>query len=560
MFKNYLKLAFRNIFRHKIFSFINIFGLAVGMAVCIMILFWIQDEFSFDRFNENFNNIYRIAHIIKYEDRVVHSSKTPHPLGSALKEEFPEVVEYTRYGTFVGEVLIRNEDRAFYELGGSYVDPGFFKIFTVPLISGDPDNIFPDRYTTVISQEIASKYFGSEDPLGKSLYLENFCELTISGVYKNIPENSHLRPDFLVPFILYEAWGSDLSDWKSWEDYTYILLREGVSKLEFNNKIKDLMGKYVSESEDNFYLQHLGDIHLYSSLAYDYPAVLGDINNVYLFGSIALIILTLGCINFINLTTARSLKRSKEIGMRKIMGARKKNLIYQFLGETILMSLIAFLISLALVEFLLPVFNGFTGKDLHIDLLNFNHIASFMFLIFFTGIVSGSYPAFFLSSFKPIKMLRNRLNVNSGKSSFKIILILIQFILSVSLLISTLIIHDQLNYIQNKKLGFNKEYVLRIQSRPGMYKQYPVYKEQLLKNPNVLNVSSTDALEIPFDIPSDQLDWDGKNYNDNQIITGMKVDFDYFETLQIKLAEGRSFSKDKPNDAQLSVILNETSL
>jgi len=474
MILNYLKLAFRNIFRQKVFSVINILGLAIGMTVCILVLFWIEEEFSFDKFNRDFDNIYRIAHKVKYEDQTINSSKSPHPLGGVLKEEFPEVLEYTRFGTFVGEVLIRNGERAFYELGGSYVDPGFFKIFTVPLTAGDPNNIFPDQYSVVISRSMAEKYYGREDPMGRSLYLENFCELTVTGVFKDIPGNSHLQTDFMVPFILYEAWGSDLSSWTSWEDYTYILLNETTSPKEFNNKIINLMGRYVPDNEDELYLQKLGDIYLYSDLAYDSPAVLGDINNVYLFGSIALVILILGCINFINLTSARSLKRTKEVGMRKVMGAQKKDLIHQFLGETIMMSFFAFLLSMVLAELLLPLFNLFTGKQLNLELYDLGHLFKFGLIIIFTGVISGSYPALFLSSFRPIKILQNRLKLGSGKGGFKVVLIILQFVMAISLLISTLVIYDQLNYIQEKKLGFNKEHIIRIQSRPGMYDQYPV--------------------------------------------------------------------------------------
>ncbi|MFC1887199.1 ABC transporter permease [Candidatus Cloacimonadota bacterium] len=560
MIKNYLKLAFRNIFRHKIFSTINILGLAIGMSVCFLVIFWMENEFSFDKFNENFNNIYRVAQIVNYEDQTIRSSKVPHPLGAVLKEEFPEVLEYTRFGTFVGEVLIRNGDRAFYELGGSYVDPGFFQIFTVPLITGDPENIFPDRYSVVISQTMAEKYFGREDPLGNSLYLENFCELTVTGVYKDIPANSHLQTDFMVPFILYEAWGSDLSSWESWDDYTYILLNPSASHLELSSKIKDLKVRFIPENRDELFLQKLRDIHLYSDLAYDSPAVLGDIDNVYTFGSIALVILILACINFINLTTARSLKRTKEVGMRKVMGAQKKDLIHQFLGETILMSFFAFLVSLVLAELLLPIFNQFTGKQLVLSLLKLDHMLKFVVLIVLTGIISGGYPAFFLSSFKPIKILQNRFKIGSGQGGFKVVLIVVQFIIAITLLISTLIIHDQLNFIQQKKLGFNKDHIIRIQSRPGMYRQYPVFKEELLKEPSVLNVTATDVLEVPFNIPADQLDWEGKNINENKTITGMQVDFDYIETLQIEMIQGRSFSSEIPNDAQLAVILNESAV
>ncbi len=559
MLKNYLKIAFRKIIREKGFSFINLIGLAIGMTACLLILFWLQDEFSFDRYNENYSSIYRVIHEQKFAEQTIHSAKAPIPLGPALKEAFPDIVNFTRFGTFVGEVLIKYEDNAFYELGGAYVDPTFFEMFTVDFLRGDKENIFPDRFCIVITESTARKYFGDEDPIGKSLELENICSLKITGIIKDLPQNSHLQFDFAVPFTLYETWGADLSDWTSWPAYTYIQLDDKTTRQQANEKIADFLQDKLPGNEDSIYLQPLGKIHLYSNFSYDSPAVLGDINNVYIFSMIGFFILIIACINFINLTTASSLKRAREIGLRKVVGANRSNLIQQFLGETIILTIIAFLLSLVLIELAMPYFNQLAGKDLSINLNNAKIMFGTLIIILFTGFFSGLYPAFFLSSFKAAKTLKGSLKFGARSSFLRKGLIVFQFFLSVTLIICTLVIFKQLNYIQNKKLGFNTDHVVTIQSRPGMYRDYPTFKENLLRHPSIVNVTATSEDKGPIPLAPGSFSWTGKDPADNPNFALSEVDYDYFKTMQIDITKGRSFSKELVSDSS-AVVVNEAAV
>jgi len=559
MLKNYLKIAFRKIIRQKGFSLINLIGLAVGMAACLLILFWLRDEFSFDKYNENYDSIYRVIHEQKYENRIIHSAKAPTPLGPSLVEDFPDIINYTRYGTFVGEVLIKHEENAFYELGGAYVDPSYFDIFTVDFIRGNKAEIFPDRFCVVITESTARRYFGNEDPIGKSLELENVCQLEVTGIIRDIPENSHLQFDFAVPYTLYEAWGADLSAWDSWPAYTYIQLLPGTSMDQVDNKISDYLNDKLPENKDNLYLQPLGKIHLYSRFAYDNPAILGDINNVYIFSLIGFLILVIACINFINLTTAGSLKRAREIGLRKVVGAARKHLVMQFLGETMILTIIAFILSLGMIELSLPFFNELAGKNLIINLNDFKIISGTILILIFTGLLSGLYPAFFLSSFKPVKTLKGTLKFGSKSAFLRKGLIVFQFFLSVALIICTLVVFKQLKFIQNKKLGFNAEHVVRIQSRPGMYRDYPRFKENLQRYSGIIDVSATSEERGPIPIASGNISWPGKDPVNNPNFSFSEVDFDYFKTLQIEMVEGRSFSKELASDSS-SVVVNEAAV
>lgn len=559
MYRNYLKIAFRKIIREKGFSFINLIGLAVGMTACLLILFWLRDEFSFDKYNQNFDTIYRVIHEQKFDEQTIHSAKAPIPLGPSLVENFPEIVNYTRYGTFVGEVLIEFEEKAFYELGGAYVDPSFFEMFTIDFLRGNKADIFPDRFCVVITESTAEKYFGQEDPIGKSLELENIVPLKITGIIKDLPQNSHLQFDFAVPFNLYEAWGTDFSDWKGWPAYTYIQLADGSSMQQVDKKISNFLNDKIPDNSDEIYLQPLAKIHLYSNFAYDSPAVLGDINNVYIFTLIGFFILVIACINFINLTTAGSLKRSREIGLRKVVGAGRSSLIQQFLGETIILTVIAFLISLVLIELAMPYFNQLAGKNLIVNLSDLRIIAGAFLIILFTGLLSGLYPAFFLSSFKPTKTLKGTMKFGSGSTFLRKGLIVFQFFLSVTLIICTMVVFKQLKFIQNKKLGFNTDHVITIQSRPGMYRDYPTFKENLLRQANIINVTATTEERGPIPLAAGNFSWTGKDPDENPNFSLSEVDFDYFKTMQIEMTAGRSFSKDLASDSS-AVVVNEAAV
>ncbi len=529
------------------------------MAACLLILFWLIDEFSFDKFNENYHSTYRVIHEQKYNEQVIHSSKAPVPLGPSLVEDFPEIINYTRYGTFVGEVLIKHEENAFYELGGAYVDPSYFNIFSIDFLRGNKEEIFPDRFCVVITESTAHRYFGDEDPMGKSLELENICQLKVTGIIKDIPENSHLQFDFAVPFTLYEAWGADLSLWNNWAAYTYVLLNSNASITLVNEKISNYLHDKISDNIDRLYLQPLGKIHLYSHFAYDSPAILGDINTVYIYSLIGFFILMIACINFINLTTAGSLKRAREIGLRKVVGAGRSHLIKQFIGETIVLTIIAFILSLVMIEMTMPYFNKLTGKNIIINFNNINIIAGTVLIIAFTGLFSGLYPAFFLSSFKPVKILKGTIKFGPKSAFLRKGLIVFQFFLSVTLVICTLVVFKQLSFIQDKELGFNADNVVYIQSRPGMYQDYPRFKENLLSYSNIIDVSATGEERGPISLAAGSISWQGKDpiYNPNFSLS--EVDFDFFKTLQIKLVKGRSFSRELASDSA-AVMVNKAAV
>jgi len=559
MLRNYFKIAIRNINRNKAFAFINISGLTIGITACLLILFWVKDEVGFDKYNKNFDNIYRIINEQKFEDRVLLNSKTPVPLGPALTEDFPEIINYTRYGTFVGEVLIRNKENAFYELGGAYADASYFDIFTVDFLQGQKEDIFPDRLSTVITRSMAQKYFGNQDPVGQTLELENICDLKVTAVIEDIPENSHLQFDFAVPYNLYEAWGADFTNWSEHPDYTYLLLEENTNADVVNSKIEKYLQGVIKDNKDRIFLQPLGRIHLYSNFAYDYPAVLGDINTLYIFSLIGFLILIIACINFINLTTASSLKRAKEVGLRKVVGANRSSLIKQFLGETIILAGIAFCFVPVFIELVLPSFNNLIGKNLVADWSDVHIISGAFLIVLFAGFFSGLYPAFFLSSYKPVSVLKGAVKFGSKGSVFRKGLIVFQFFLSVSLIICTIVVYKQLDYIKQKKLGFNKDYVVSIQSRPGMYRDYSIFKAGLLTHPEIINVTATEENGFPVPIAENSLTWTGKDPTEKLNILYSKVDYDYFETFETEILQGRSFSKDFASDSS-AVVLNESAV
>ncbi len=412
MFRNFIKVAIRNIFRHRGFSFINILGLAIGMACCILILMWVQHELSYDRFHENADNIYRVVEMQQQSGEPFPVAVTPAPMGPAMQEDFPEVVNFTRVMTYFSGYVKYNDGEIFREYI-TLADPNIFEMFTFPILAGDREVMFDDLYNVAISETVAEKYFGEEDPLGKELQINNSITIKVTGVFKNIADNSHLDFDFIVPFEVLKDFGSNLEEWGSNSYYTYIQLQEKVNWLEFDAKIENYLEDHDVGYPVKLNLQPLTEIHLLS----DYVADIGghgDIIYVKIFSIIALFILLIACINFMNLSTARSANRAKEIGLRKVIGSFRKNLIIQFLGESLLMAIMAMFIALILVEVSLPYFNNIHGKELEL----FSAASAVYFLIaitIVTGIVAGVYPALYLSSFKPISVLNNILSSGSKK-------------------------------------------------------------------------------------------------------------------------------------------------
>jgi len=555
MVKSYLKIAFRNIRKYKAYSFINIAGLAIGMAVCILILLWIQDELSYDRFHVNSNELYRIVEQQTYAGgQLFPVAVTPAPLAEALKEELPEIVNSMRYATGL-RLLVRQRDIRFYEENVVLADPSIFEMFTFPFIKGDPASALNNLGSIVITEEMALKYFGDEDPVGQSFKIENQFDMIVTGVVENVPHNSHLKFDFIVPFLILQTVGQPMDQWDNNAYFTYVQLSENASTNDVDEKIRGTIKKHVPESVTTLHLQALTRIHLHSDYAADMGGH-GDIKYVYIFSIIAAFVLFIACINFINLSTARSGNRAKEVGMRKVSGALRTDIIKQFFGESILMTLIAFLSGLFIVFLFLPAFNNLSGKSLALDITRDITIPlGLLATAIFTGILSGSYPALFLSSFRPVKVLKGMLKTGSKSSNFRRVLVVIQFSLSIFLIISTTLIHDQLDYIRNRKLGFDMEHIVYIQlgSSP---RYYDTLKNELLKNSSILGVTSASGLLTSMMNSTSGVDWPGKNPDDAILMHNMTVGHDFFEVFQMEMVEGRTFSKAFPTDS-VAYIVNE---
>jgi putative ABC transport system permease protein len=556
MFKNYIKIALRNIKRHKGYSFINIAGLAIGMACCILILLWVQDETGYDQFHKRRSELYRVYTEIQYSDgRTNLFAQSYFPLARILKEECPDVVDAVRYAS-KNWLLIKYGDKSFVDDDFGFADSSFFNMFTFPFLKGDPKTALSSKFSVVITEEMSHKYFGSEDPIGKTLNVNNQYDVQVTGVIENVPHNSSLRFDFLLPYVLY--WGPNWAESSSWGGNpleTYVLLPKNALAEDVARKITDIKEKHDPPSAAErirLHLQPQTRIHLYALGGG------GLIRYVYIFSIIACFVLIIACINFMNLSTAKAGTRANEVGMRKVVGAKKTDLIKQFFGESVVLSFIALIGAILIVEIMLPAFNNLSGKSLSLDPSgNITIILGIMGITLFVGILSGSYPALFLSSFQPVKVLKGTFRSGSQRSLFRKILVVSQFTLSIFLIIGTLIIYKQLDYIRNRDLGYDKEHLVFVYMQGDLKAKYESVKSELLRNSNILKV--TRSLQLPSNIAStvSALDWEGKNPDEKVSMNWDIVDFGYFETLKMDMIQGRGFSREFATDASEAYIVNE---
>lgn len=555
MFKNYFKTTLRNLKRHRGYSLINITGLALGMACTILILLWVQDELSYDRFNKNADQIYRVVKYSDYGGDKLHVALTPGPLARAMKEKLPEVLKATSFD-FAGGIA-RYEDRLFSEVEVASVEPDFFEIFTYPLTKGDPETALSDKNSIIITKRLAEKIFESEDPMGKVLNFNKIYDYKVTGIMENIPHNSHLQFECIIPFKKLEEFGRPVNNWKPNSFYSYIMLRKGISEQEFNEKIRNFKREHYPDCRDFLYLQPLTKIHLYSDLGYDISGH-GDIKYVIIFSLVAGFVLLIACINFINLTTARSGNRAKEVGLRKVVGATRKELISQFFSESVFMSFLALIFAVQLVLFLLPYFNELSGKQLNLNTHgNISILCGLLVITLVTGLFSGSYPALLLSSFQPVKVFKGTLKASAKSSLFRKALVVTQFTLSVFLIISTLTVSSQLRYIRAMKLGFEKEHLIYTNIPSEYETKYESLKNELLKMADITKVTRMRSFPTSDHVNSySDLSWEGKNPEHKYLFCIHDVDYDFFKTFGMTLAEGRSFSRELQTDAD-AYILNE---
>jgi len=578
MFRNYIKIAYRNLSRNKVFSFINIFGLAVGLATCILMISYILSELGYDKQNLNADRIYRIAYkaVKKLNPNDKSWASTAAPIAWGLKTDIPEVEQPTRLLKFpsLHKMLLKYElagkTNSFYETNGYYVDSNFFQVFTYEFVNGNALSALKEPNSLVISNEIARKLFGNENPLNKIVVIGlpygNF-NYTVRGVFDDQHVKSHIPAHFFLSMRNNDVgtWVVNQTNWATNNIfYTYVKLKEGSNPATFEKKLQPFIDHRAGNDLKamgivrQLFIQPIQDIYLHSDLDNEI-ATNGNITHLYVLGSIAFFVLIIACINFMNLSTARSMKRAKEVGIRKVMGAEKKMLIWQFLGESVIMSFLALLLAIVLASLLQPLFNSYTQKNDHL----FNRPALWFCIASLTvgtGIFSGIYPAFYLSSFKPISVLKGKLLNNFSGSVIRKGLVVFQFVISICLILSVVVIEQQLSYLDNQQLGFNKnqQIILPLQSQE-VVKNYQVLKTDLLKNPGIKNVTSGSTYPGIANIEDMLFYAEGKSINDVVDIALNNIDNDYFETLGFKLIAGRGFSREFTADSG-SVILNEVAI
>jgi putative ABC transport system permease protein len=569
MLKNYLKIAFRNIKKHTGYSLINVAGLAIGMACCILILLFVFDELSYDKFHQNHDRIYRVTRKWFNADGVVnlHLGHVAPPVAPLLKNDFPEIIHTVRL-LGVGGLLV-GKDTTFYEESRFFfAEEDIFKVFTFDVIAGDPETALKNPLTIVITDEMAERYFGTEDPIGQSITIQasgQKADMKVTGVIKPLPHNSHFHADFLGSLKTYEDIVGDreLQSWVSNNYATYLLMQEGYDIGRLKSQLDSFIDRHYAEGRSQvtkLELQRLTDIHLYSHLDSEIEAN-SDITYVYVFSIIALFILLIACINFMNLATARSAGRAKEVGLRKVIGAQRPQLIRQFLSESIITAIISLLIALGFVLLVLPHFNQFVGRNLSLNLSeNMSMFLSLLFIAISVGFISGIYPAVFLSAFKPIRVLKGNLDAGKKGISFRTVLVVFQFAISIILIICVGIVSSQLDYIQTRNLGFDEEHVVVLPSSPRMISRLEGFKTRLLENPKILSVTAAKR------VPSGRLlDSAGARVLSGETsepidfrIANLLVDYDYIPTFKMEIVAGRNFSKEMGTDPTQAFIINET--
>jgi len=572
MFKNYVLTTLRTIIKHRGFTLINVTGLAIGMACCIMILLFVSNELSFDKYHENASQIYRGGIDGRLGDRDFMTYTTAAPFARTMVEEFPEVINATRFLQGSNKLISYGESR-FIEDGVYYTDSTVFDIFSWELIKGNPKTALAGPGSIVFTESMASKYFGEEDPMDKTVTFDNNREFKVTGIMKDVPENSHFTFDFLASLSTFDWSKSEY--WLSDQYASYLLLQDGYSDKVIEDKIREFALKYVgpqveeglgismeewekSGNRYGFFLEPLTGIYL-DSEATMHMAPVGDKKYVVIFSIVALFILVIACVNFMNLTTAKASNRAKEVGVRKVAGAQRGQLIFQFLNESAILSLIAMLIALALVYILLPGFNNLTQKELSFSYLsNSWFVLGIVAMTLFVGLFAGSYSSISLSSFSVLTVLKGKIQSGNKKSFFRSGLVVSQFALSIGIIIATIIVYNQLNYMQNKKLGFEKENIIVVERPGALEDQLKAFKDELLRFPNIISAgASTTVPGAGFNGSVFQRE----NAKSDELIHFQRVngDYDFVSTMGMTIADGRYFSEEFPGDSNC-VVINESAV
>jgi len=572
MFKNYLKVGIRNLWKNKSFSAINIIGLAIGLATCLLIVLFVQDELGYDRYNKNADRIYRVDGNIRFGGTDFITAVTPDPMGPTLVKDYPQVETQVRFRDY-GGFLVKKGNENIQQNRVIYADPTLFDVFTLPMLEGDAKTALTNPFSMVITKSTAQKYFNRTDVIGQSLIVNDTGHYKITGVIEDMPSQSHFHYDFFAS--LAESNESKKNNWLSNNFNTYILLKPGVNPNTVESKFREVITRYVypqaeqllnTKSEDieksgnyvKYSLMSLTQIHLHSNKVGELSPN-SDISYVYIFSVIAFFILLIACVNFMNLSTARSSNRAREVGVRKVVGSLRTHLISQFLTESTLISFFGLLLAVLLVLLFLPYFNYLSGKEISLSVLSFSWVLPSLFvLMLFVGLLAGSYPAFFLSRFQPIEVLKGKFSSGFRNSWFRSSLVVFQFAISIILIIGTAVVYNQLSYIQNKNLGYSRSQVLVIQNCYPLGTQAKAFKDEVEKIPGVQGATMSGYLPTgPY--RSDSPLFEDATLDQHKAVSMQNwlVDEDYIPTLGMQIIKGRNFSRDFAIDSN-AIIINES--
>lgn len=563
MIKNYFKTAYRNLLKFKVHSAINIVGLAVGMATCMLISLYIQNDMSFDKFNKNYNRIYRVVDVWNQNGNVAPWSLTPTGFANAFQNDFPGV-KAVRISHGMGSMVVKYDGKLFKAKSLILADSAFFHVFTFPLLEGDPKTALAAPFSVVLSQSEAQKIFGNIDPLGKIIKVENQFNFRVTGVAKDPPRNSTIQFNYLGSFVslpkLYHGSAKLLNNFHSNDYYTFLLLPKGYRVETIRSNLPTFLVKYKGADygiHEKLLLQPLREVHFNTTLLFDFPNK-GDIQYDYILSGIALFLLLIACVNFINLSTARSASRAKEIGIRKVLGSSRSGLVWQLMVEYAILTLLSVALGFVLIELFLPAFNSATQAHLSANLLgNLGTIFSFATIWILVVIMASAYPSFYLSSLKPASTTKRIISSGSGGSVFRKMLIVFQFAISTFLITVTIVMWSQYNFLKSHKLGFEGNQVISLPSSREIDRNYIAFKQRLLERPQIVSVGKTDWLPgAPQDIEG--YHWMGKDGERSDSYYTMLVDADFAHVIKLNFIAGRNFSMQMPTDWTESFIVNKT--
>ena len=555
MIRNYLKTTFRNLWKNKGFTFLNIFGLGIGIACASLIFLWVEDEINFNNYFSNKENLYKIKDSQTYDGTTFTFDATPGPLAAGIKTEIPGIKNTAR-ASWGNQSLFSLGDKNIYERG-MYVDSSFLKMFQLQFVQGNASKAFEQLHSLVITEKMAHKFFGNDNAIGKSLRVDNNTSSIVTGVISDLPESVSFQFDWLAPFKIFENQNNWLQSWRNNGVLTYVELQPGADPKAINRKLYNYVQSKAEDAEAKMSVYPMSRWRLYDSWK-DGKEVPGRIKYVNLFSLIAWIILLIACINFMNLSTARSEKRAREVGVRKVLGAGKSKLVGQFIGESIILALISAVVAICATYVVLPAFNTLVEKQLSIRLFQPLHISALLAISLICGLVAGSYPAFYLSSFNPVAVLKgNRLKTNGSAGFIRKGLVVVQFTISIILIISTIIIYQQINHAKNRSLGYDKENLIYLPLQGKLKEHFNAVKNDLVQTGIVKDAALSQSTILQLGSNTADFQWQGKDPDKQVLITVESVSPEYTSTMGMKLEKGRNFYSDIKSDSG-NIIINQT--